>query len=370
MYCKNKRKNMKKLFLLLILLCCVSCSYTELQIAKPHLHIDVPIQKSQLMTYVQPTSRQTTPLKALIYPMWINQLYPKRLELGKSFSHIFHNAWAQERLFPAQELDDSLIFRSSEKAVREARTRGADVVIILTCPYFYAGHTLDDTKITVQMDMYETTAGHLIYSMQQAAVIEFKAKEDWIFFAKENRMPADPLLGCLWSIAKDMAIPIKSWLPPYRPHALGFASSRSEIIQGLIAASANTPVSEMSAGTEIIQHDGAVYLNITFETNSAQINEKFYPQLNVLGDALSSSALYGKKIILAGHTDSDADAEFNLRLSKQRAEAVKNYLTQKFSINPNLIQTTGYGEDRPLMPNNSVANKQLNRRVEIRLASE
>jgi OOP family OmpA-OmpF porin len=71
--------------------------------------------------------------------------------------------------------------------------------------------------------------------------------------------------------------------------------------------------------------------------------------------------------MLAGHTDSDASAEYNLDLSRRRAEAVKSYLVRHYGMDPGLLSTRGYGEERPIMPNDSAANKQLNRRVEVRL---
>lgn len=356
---------MKKLILFCILLLCAACSHVELRPDRPNIYLDVPIKKSELMVYVQPTARQHLPMRALVYPMWIKQQYPDRMELGRAFSRVFHNAWTAEQLFPAQVLDDSLVYRTPDKAVAEARAQGADVVIVLSTPYFYTGHTMDDTSITVQMDMYETTAGHLIYSMQQAARIEHKAREDWIFFAMEHRMPTDPLHGCLWAIAKDMAVPLKSWLPPYNPRDLGFVSTRSEIIRGLTEGPDSGP---MDLDADVIAAGGAVYLRIEFDVDRATIRPEYNTRLDELGSALTSQSLRGKKIVLGGHTDSDASAEYNLDLSKRRADAVKGYLVRTFQIDPQLIATEGYGESRPIVANDSAANKQLNRRVEVRLA--
>ncbi len=357
---------MKKLILLSLLLLIAACGHIKTHALQPtEIFLDTPIKKSELMVYVQPTARQHQPMRALIFPMWIKQQYPDRLNLGRSFARIFHNAWTQEQLFPAQVLDESLVYRTPQKAVATGRSQGADVVIILSVPYLYTGHTLDDTSITVQMDVYETTAGHQIYSMQQAARIEHQAREDWIMFAIEHRMPSDPLHGCLWSIAKDMAVPLKSWLPPYNPRDLGFASTRAEIIEGLISGGSGRP---FDPSADVIAQGGAIYLRVEFDVDQASIRREFTPQLDELGKALLSSSLKGRKIVLAGHTDSDASAEYNLDLSKRRAGAVKGYLVRNFQINPTLIATTGYGESRPIMPNDSSANKQLNRRVEVRLA--
>ncbi|MGE4504440.1 MAG: OmpA family protein [Desulfovibrionaceae bacterium] len=364
---------MKKVLLFAMLLALAACNHLEPKLNEPSsIWFDTPIRKSELLVYVQPSSRQHQPMRALLYPMWIKQPYPDRLDLGRSFARVFHNAWTEEQLFPAQVLGEDLVYRNADKAVAEGRRRGADVVIVLSTPYFYSGHTVDDTSVTVDMQMYETTGGQLLYSMQQAARIEYKARQDWIAFAVEHRMPADPLTGCLWSIAKDMAVPLKSWLPPYNPRDLGFASTRSEIIGGLTGEGGSTSANAYSGGAfngaaDVIATGGAVYLRVEFDVDKDVIRPEYYPQLDELGQALTSSALAGRRIMLGGHTDSDASAEYNLDLSRRRAEAVKSYLVRHYGMDPGLLSTRGYGEERPIMPNDSAANKQLNRRVEVRL---
>ncbi|NGM89203.1 OmpA family protein, partial [Parapusillimonas sp. SGNA-6] len=69
---------------------------------------------------------------------------------------------------------------------------------------------------------------------------------------------------------------------------------------------------------------------------------------------------------LAGHTDNTGSRELNLRLSKERAEAVKNYLVSK-GANPSRIEATGYGPDQPIASNATAAGRQQNRRVEFTL---
>jgi len=70
-------------------------------------------------------------------------------------------------------------------------------------------------------------------------------------------------------------------------------------------------------------------------------------------------------VFLNGHTDSDGAEDYNLRLSMNRALAVKHYLIINRSVASNRLIVYGYGENMSLKPNTSVANKQLNRRVEI-----
>lgn len=66
--------------------------------------------------------------------------------------------------------------------------------------------------------------------------------------------------------------------------------------------------------------------------------------------------------MISGHTDSRASDEYNMRLSKRRANAVANVAR---SVGANVASVRWYGERQPAAPNNSAANMQKNRRVEI-----
>ena len=66
-----------------------------------------------------------------------------------------------------------------------------------------------------------------------------------------------------------------------------------------------------------------------------------------------------------GHTDADGADAANLDLSKRRAASVKNELTKTFNVNADRLVTDGMGESQPVAPNDTPANKALNRRVEF-----
>lgn len=71
------------------------------------------------------------------------------------------------------------------------------------------------------------------------------------------------------------------------------------------------------------------------------------------------------KILIEGHTDGDGDAQVNQKLSEQRAEAVRLYLINTFNIVATRIEAKGFGEERPIVSNDTPENKTLNRRIEI-----
>lgn len=75
------------------------------------------------------------------------------------------------------------------------------------------------------------------------------------------------------------------------------------------------------------------------------------------------------KIYIEGHTDSRGDDAYNLKLSRERADAVKNYLVEN-GISKELISATGYGKARPVASNDTQRGRQLNRRVEVTVVTK
>lgn len=113
------------------------------------------------------------------------------------------------------------------------------------------------------------------------------------------------------------------------------------------------------------QPNQGVNLKIEFDFDSYRIRRESFKLLNELGKALTSEKLNEKDVIVKGHTDSDGEDAYNLKLSLNRANAVKQYLTVNFPITASRLKVVGYGESMSLVPNNSETNKQINRRVEI-----
>ncbi|HTM46371.1 MAG TPA: OmpA family protein [Polyangiaceae bacterium] len=101
---------------------------------------------------------------------------------------------------------------------------------------------------------------------------------------------------------------------------------------------------------------------IHFEYNKAKIRPESYPVLNAVAEVLQKNP--NIKLEVQGHTDNQGSASYNKRLSGQRADAVKTYLTAQ-GIAKDRLQSTGYGFDRPLVPNDTAQNRALNRRVQF-----
>ena len=87
----------------------------------------------------------------------------------------------------------------------------------------------------------------------------------------------------------------------------------------------------------------SIDLEINFEYNSAVIGAQARPSVEALGRALTNPDLKGSTFLLAGHTDAAGGDAYNQTLSERRADAVKQYLVDKFGIATNDLVTAGYG---------------------------
>ena len=114
----------------------------------------------------------------------------------------------------------------------------------------------------------------------------------------------------------------------------------------------------------IAQNQTTVLRNIFFDFNSYTLKPQSYPELKKLVYFLKDNPTI--IIEIAGHTDSIGTHEYNMKLSQNRALAVKNYLV-KHGINPGRLIAKGYGDTKPVAPNTTEKGRKLNRRVEIKI---
>ena len=106
--------------------------------------------------------------------------------------------------------------------------------------------------------------------------------------------------------------------------------------------------------------------HIAFESNSAVLTSKGRSVIDKLVPALKRAP--DAVIEIGGHTDSYGDPDYNLQLSRTRAEAVRQYLVDHAVTNR--LTAVGYGSTRPLAPERTRAASKKNRRIEFRVKEE
>ncbi|HPT11309.1 MAG TPA: OmpA family protein [Bacteroidales bacterium] len=106
--------------------------------------------------------------------------------------------------------------------------------------------------------------------------------------------------------------------------------------------------------------------NVFYDIDSWELLPESGPELEKLYQFLTRHN--DLKVEIAGHTDSSGSLEHNQKLSENRAESVRNYLISR-GINAKQLTWKGYGETRPLVPNDNPEAMKLNRRTEVTIIS-
>jgi outer membrane protein OmpA-like peptidoglycan-associated protein len=108
----------------------------------------------------------------------------------------------------------------------------------------------------------------------------------------------------------------------------------------------------------------AALSGVNFETNKATLKPMAREKLSKLsGVLLGFPGEY--KLEIEGHTDSTGSDAYNQQLSQARAESVRNFLVEQGIPAERIPSTQGFGRTRPIAPNDTRANREKNRRVDI-----
>lgn len=111
--------------------------------------------------------------------------------------------------------------------------------------------------------------------------------------------------------------------------------------------------------------EASVDLWVHFDFNSAELDAAGRAQVEALGQALEGQPLRAGTYRIVGHTDRHGSEAYNLNLSRRRAESVRRYLQQRFSLAEDQFAIEGRGKRELMDPNPTARADSLNRRVEI-----
>ena len=129
---------------------------------------------------------------------------------------------------------------------------------------------------------------------------------------------------------------------------------KAKEIQGKVAGAEVTRVGE---GLVVTFDSG-----LLFDFDSDRLRAESKKNLDNLASSLSDFG--DSKLLLVGHTDAQGSDDYNLSLSRRRADAVASYLESQ-SVSAARVQTSGRGEGEPIASNDTDAGRQQNRRVEV-----
>jgi outer membrane protein OmpA-like peptidoglycan-associated protein len=106
-----------------------------------------------------------------------------------------------------------------------------------------------------------------------------------------------------------------------------------------------------------------ILAGINFETGKATIRPESFPRL----DAVVEFMVHKKnaRVEISGHTDNVGNPKDNKTLSEKRAQACRNYIVSK-GIDKKRLDAVGFGDERPIAPNDTDEGRQKNRRIEAK----
>lgn len=104
-------------------------------------------------------------------------------------------------------------------------------------------------------------------------------------------------------------------------------------------------------------------LNIEFDSNSTEIRPQYHSEIATIGEYMKKYPT--TTALVEGHTDNVGSKEVNMRISRQRAENVVNYLVDTMGIERSRLSAAGYGESRRVAYNTTPEGRQKNRRITV-----
>ena len=107
--------------------------------------------------------------------------------------------------------------------------------------------------------------------------------------------------------------------------------------------------------------------DVLFAAGKAEVGPGAKRSIDKLAEFLR--AYPRRNVLIEGHTDNSGNEEFNIQLSQQRADAVRDLLVAR-GVAPQRIRTKGYGPKFPVVDNDTAAGRQQNRRVEVVVLNE
>jgi OOP family OmpA-OmpF porin len=134
--------------------------------------------------------------------------------------------------------------------------------------------------------------------------------------------------------------------------------------------SAERPPPPPKKPSRVVLTDSAIEIKekVQFELGKAEIRPESHGLLDEVAKVLKENPQI-ELLQVEGHTDSSGSLKINKKLSKERAESVRAYLVSA-GVEDKRLKAQGFGPDRPLVPNDTDENREVNRRVEFNIVKQ
>lgn len=252
---------------------------------------------------------------------------------------------------------------------------GTPVSSVVTDPatgYFTATVPAGSVPVTVSSPGYIPASATVALVEGQDVVADFQLEEQRMFGTIAGTVyefdSDTPLLATITIIGTEEPISVESTPDGVYQFAVpeGTWTIRAESpdfvsrSRAVVIAADQTSIENFQLRPVLVEGQELSFDNIYFESGSSVIKPESYPVLNNMIEILIENP--NAMVQIAGHTDSDGSSSYNQTLSEERAASVYAYLVQN-GVQARTLTAVGFGENIPVVPNTSAANKAMNRRI-------
>ncbi|MDR1044676.1 MAG: OmpA family protein [Candidatus Adiutrix sp.] len=296
--------------------------------------------------------------------LWLAVLLPGDLAALSNHGDYYPHGWLKPDLYGAKKISDIMI--DFDPAVEGEETRREEFLLANDAGRsIRLSHNGRVFCYVTDVDLYDPWTFQIVdydgsgaFEMKEPAFSDFPLPR-WTFInhpfltlRTADYTGADPSVSQLiQSLLGPEPRPCKKKYTPEQRAALA------------VARGGEMPPDECLPEPYAADDGPRVALNILFEFDRDTLTARARQTLNILGQAMSSRELAGATFRLEGHTDAVGGFNYNMDLSRRRANTVQRYLAENFGFSSRQLIPEGHGESRPL-PNIDPEDGR-NRRVEV-----
>ncbi|WP_298439454.1 OmpA family protein [uncultured Ferrimonas sp.] len=182
-------------------------------------------------------------------------------------------------------------------------------------------------------------------------------------------MKKSVLIAVLAALGGCASEPISDWQHTKQLHDLSDIDKDGVIVarEDCVGTLAGANVNNVGCG-DVNQFTARRDLKVLFPNDSNHIDSRYYPEIEAVAEFMAQYP--GSTVTIEGHCSRVGGRDYNLSLSDKRAAAVRQVLIEQFSIEPERVNSIGYGFERPIDPSNDPLAHSRNRRVVAEMATK
>jgi len=178
------------------------------------IYRDAKIYLSDLQINVAANRPLETKPKVLFVPLGLVQSSVENNGISYGVSRILWQQFLAEQTFSVLEFAENSPPYRVEYAVERAKSLGADFLVGGYITHFLDGASVGDSKIAIQLEIYDTETGALLWAINQSGVLPYKTDQNNIIFKVHNRMPIDAMSTLVSAIGANIATYLHYWTDP------------------------------------------------------------------------------------------------------------------------------------------------------------